>query len=180
MKRLTLLIAALITGLLLITLTPSAMAQEANDAPPVATVETAPFDIVTPPSQAATAPDQTLTYVAYGVIVIVLILALLNQQRIIGLVAKMVTPETARELVQMGISVGGEAALNNLALKTEGKTDDELVIKPLQAAGYKVTTLVDGTYHVEPPARAAAPAVAEGAGAQGVKPEPFRTPHWED
>lgn len=162
-----------VAGLLLFTLAPQlTIAQDATREALATdvTLEAAPIVILTPvptaiqvtaiPTPGAgsgsgvvlvpAAEVPAIVYVALGIIVAVLVVALVYQNQLIKLVAGLVDPETARELVQSGISMGGEFALG-LAKQTATELDEKAIAKFYAARGYKVTMLADGSSHIEPP-----------------------------
>lgn len=173
-------VVLVIAGLLFFVLAPQfAVAQDptVETAPTDVTLEAAPIVILTPAATAiqVTAiptPDTgsgvvlvpaaevpAIVYVALGVIVAVLVVALIYQNQLIKLVAGLVDPETARELVQSGISMGGEFALG-LAKQTSTELDEKAIAKFYAARGYKVTMLADGSSHIEPPSLVPVPTPA--------------------
>lgn len=83
-------------------------------------------------------------------IVIVLTIGLVFGPQIIGYLSKLVPPETAASIYESGVRFGYQIALNQAA-STANKYDDEFVLSQARGRGYTVTSMPDGSYHLEPP-----------------------------
>lgn len=114
---------------------------------------------VTPPApESATLP---FTYLAFGALTLICVALLFNLPVLLRIVAPLIPADQATLLFKAMIPLIADAVLK-VAAQTPTTLDEGLAIAALRQQGYTVTTLPNGTYHVEGP-KATVPAGTAGA-----------------
>lgn len=140
---------------------------EATDSAPV-TVTTGENGSVDITVQAPTSPSTTETispfiYLAYGGVVLIVVVLLFNLPAIMKIVAPLIPAETALQLAKGMVPAVSDTVLNDYAAKTPTPLDENLLILALQKLGYTVTKDTTG-YHTKPPSETGPTLPSSGAG----------------